>query len=1407
MKTTTRILWAAVAVALGLSATETLANPIWLSYEAELATMIVSQSSPSTSSPTPADSRSQSDDLLLRARQAANEGHFDVAEALVQRAEALGVHYNPLNPLADTPAKVRRYVQRKRAAASPNGSNGLLPALPFGNKPQTPPAPADPFAQNTPGRAAPNASGQFGRVTVSHQPAVGQPMRINMSDNTQPWPTDDNDAAGFAMIESLPPTQAGNHEPDRGEANNLLLQARRALAMGDVRRAMDKVNQAKSHQITYGPRDDTPDSVLADIDKYRDLTSRKETREHTEAYRRQFARLMMQQAEALLKWQDYDEAERLTIQARDQQVSYGPLEANPSTLLERIAGARRQQSVSQAGVASPAPGNVANLPAPSLAAKNRVVRLIGRARAALNSGDIASAETFAQAAMDLQVPESNFGPGEDRPGLVLLDVQKARRAGGSAVVQASATSVTPATGQLPTDQKATQAVYDTANDSTRNMPANAQQWAANEMPRPLMLGQATPVPAPPIPGTASPRASAPGETAADLVRQGEDALKAHKIDEALQYYRRAAQNRDQLDPPTAQLLQDRLQMLSSSPPAQAPQGSLADEALAKQQLLARQVNSDVAYQERRAAQIRESNPKAALALLEQVRMRVEAAGLEPNAKAIILRRVDRNIGEMRQFIDNNRARIELAERNDQTREEIDREQQYNLEVQQRLAELGDKFNKLCDEQRYAEAEVVAKEAYDLAPNHPFARQLNWNAKFVRRVALNREIASRKEEGVIAALADVDVASIPYDTSKSMIFPDAKTWMETTNSRSRFKADTRRERTGRELDIEQKLRTPVSVRFSDMPLSQVLEKLQELAQVSIHLDPQGLEEEGVASSTPVNINLRDEVSLKSALNLILQPLHLSYVIKDEVLKITSEHYSDSEVYPVTYDVGDLVVPIPNFVPNSRMGLAGAYNDAMGRNGFNNASFGGGAPPLGVIGAADTPGSTAINAAVLANVSHAMPGSSSGPGNGAPMGFGPGGLGGGTQADFDPLIELITQTVKPETWQDFGGEGTIQPYENNLTLVIKQTEEVHAQIVDVLEQLRRLQDLQVTIEVRFITLNDDFFESIRVDFDFDIDDDIDRPYQVFGRVIDNGDDDDDDDDDDTQTEPNRDTTDVDHDRSVTVGLNAPGVFSADLDIPFVQGSYDLAVPQFGDFSATAGAQLGFAILSDIEAFFFINAAQGDSRTNILQAPKVTLFNGQMAFVSDISQSPFVMGLIPVVGDFAAAQQPVIVILSEGTFLTVQAVVSHDRRFVRLTVVPFFSQIGDVNTFTFTGRTTSTVDTSTEGNQQDPDDATKNNNVRTTTTEGTTVQLPTYSTISVSTTVSVPDGGTVLLGGVKRLSEGRNEFGVPILNKIPYINRLFKNVGIGRTTQSLMMTVTPRIIIQEEEEERIGAGPSGP
>ena len=107
-------------------------------------------------------------------------------------------------------------------------------------------------------------------------------------------------------------------------------------------------------------------------------------------------------------------------------------------------------------------------------------------------------------------------------------------------------------------------------------------------------------------------------------------------------------------------------------------------------------------------------------------------------------------------------------------------------------------------------------------------------------------------------------------------------------------------------------------------------------------------------------------------------------------------------------------------------------------------------------------------------------------------GPGGLGGGVQADFDTLIELITTTIAPQSWDEVGGPGSISGFDTNLSLVVSQTQEVHEQIADLLEQLRRLQDLQVTIEVRFITLSDNFFERIGVDFDFNIDDNT-RPDQ--------------------------------------------------------------------------------------------------------------------------------------------------------------------------------------------------------------------------------------------------------------------------------------------------------------------------
>ena len=54
----------------------------------------------------------------------------------------------------------------------------------------------------------------------------------------------------------------------------------------------------------------------------------------------------------------------------------------------------------------------------------------------------------------------------------------------------------------------------------------------------------------------------------------------------------------------------------------------------------------------------------------------------------------------------------------------------------------------------------------------------------------------------------------------------------------------------------------------------------------------------------------------------------------------------------------------------------------------------------------------------------------------------------------------------------------------------------------------------------------------------------------------------------------------------------------------------------------------------------------------------------------------------GGGAVGFQPVIVQLPEGTNFFATGVVSADRRYVRITALPFFSTIGEVTTFTFAG-----------------------------------------------------------------------------------------------------------------------------
>ena len=108
---------------------------------------------------------------------------------------------------------------------------------------------------------------------------------------------------------------------------------------------------------------------------------------------------------------------------------------------------------------------------------------------------------------------------------------------------------------------------------------------------------------------------------------------------------------------------------------------------------------------------------------------------------------------------------------------------------------------------------------------------------------------------------------------------------------------------------------------------------------------------------------------------------------------------------------------------------------------------------------------------------------------------------------------------------------------------------------------------------------------------------------------------------------------------VGIGPDGQATPNGDIQFRQGSFGGAQPAFGNATPGAGLQFGFAIRGGGgDMFFNFDFSQGSSTTNVSQSPSVVVPNGGTGFMSDSTMRPFVIGLIPVVGNGGAYIPPV-------------------------------------------------------------------------------------------------------------------------------------------------------------------------
>jgi hypothetical protein len=111
------------------------------------------------------------------------------------------------------------------------------------------------------------------------------------------------------------------------------------------------------------------------------------------------------------------------------------------------------------------------------------------------------------------------------------------------------------------------------------------------------------------------------------------------------------------------------------------------------------------------------------------------------------------------------------------------------------------------------------------------------------------------------------------------------------------------RSGRKAILEA-LEETTAIEFSKTPLRDVIHYLQCKHKVLMVLDRKALRDVGIDSDTLVTVNLRG-ITLRSALNLMLREMDLTWSIRDDVLGITTSQQGETWLITEVYDVGDLV----------------------------------------------------------------------------------------------------------------------------------------------------------------------------------------------------------------------------------------------------------------------------------------------------------------------------------------------------------------------------------------------------------------------------------------------------------------------------------------------------------------------
>jgi general secretion pathway protein D len=258
--------------------------------------------------------------------------------------------------------------------------------------------------------------------------------------------------------------------------------------------------------------------------------------------------------------------------------------------------------------------------------------------------------------------------------------------------------------------------------------------------------------------------------------------------------------------------------------------------------------------------------------------------------------------------------------------------------------------------------------------------------------------------------------------------------------------------------------------------------------------------------------------------------------------------------------------------------------------------------------------------------------------------------------------------------------------------------------------------------------------------------------------------------------------------------------------------LLLPGLGQVAGVAPSIFGVAgVFTNPQFQVVIRALNQKKGIDLLSAPKVTTKSGQRAIIEVIRElrypRTYTAPQVPSIGTTTTTGSQVVPVVvtpttpsdwetrNTGVTLEVEPVVGGDNTTIDINLVP---QVVEFEGFINYGSPINAVGVNTIGgvggiSVSQPVELTAN-----------VINQPVFSTRKVTTSVSVWDGQTVVLGGLMREDVQKTEDKTPIIGDIPLIGRAFRTNSEQHTKKNLVIFVTAKIVtpaglpLNEEEEE---------